>query len=339
MRGFCVIGSVVAALLGVAGCGGGGREPEKAQAQAEKPRPLRNLTVTLDGHEGPENVGILMAQQRGYFTDARLSVSIFTPVLPARPVQYVATRQDDLGVAQEPQLALAKAKGAPVIGVGSLVHRATASTIWLKKSHIGGIADLKGKTIAIPGVPFQKDFLANLLARHGLTLGDVKVKDVGYELVPALISGRADVIFGGSWNLEGVELEARGLKPVVTRLQALGVPPYDEFMLIARTDRVAKDSRLVHDFVSAVARGTAAAIASPQAAVEAIEDAGLGGSKVSRKALEAEVSATLPLLSRSGYMYPGQSLELTDWMRDEGMMGRSPTPSEMLTDDFASWRP
>jgi putative hydroxymethylpyrimidine transport system substrate-binding protein len=297
------------------------------------------VTVTLDGHEGPENVGILIAQQRGYFTKAGLSISLFSPVLPARPIQYVATRQDDFGVAQEPQLALAKVKGTTVIAVGSLVHRPTAAMIWLKKSHIGGIAGLKGKTIAIPGVPFQKDFLANVLARYGLTLNDVKVKDVGYELVPALVSGRADAIFGGSWNLEGIELESRGLMPVVTRLQKLGVPAYDESVLIARTDRLAKDSSLIRDFVSAVARGNAAAVANPQAAVEAIENAGLGGSKLGRKTLEAEVAATLPLLSKSGYMYPAESFELTDWMHEQGMIERSPPPWTLLTDHYVSWHP
>jgi putative hydroxymethylpyrimidine transport system substrate-binding protein len=185
---------IVGWALLLVGCGSQGAADDTGTQSADY-RPLRNVTVTLDGHEGPENVGILMAQQRGYFTDARLSVSILTPVLPARPVQYVVTGQDDLGVTQEPQLVLAKSKGAPVIAVGSLVHRPTAAMIWLKRSHIGGIADLKGKTIAIAGVPFQELFLANVLAFGGLTLDDVKVANVGYELVPALVSGRADAIF------------------------------------------------------------------------------------------------------------------------------------------------
>jgi putative hydroxymethylpyrimidine transport system substrate-binding protein len=338
MRGFFVMLVATGMFLLVVGCGSQGSGGD-AETRPGANRPLRNLTVTLDGPEGPENVGILMAQQRGYFTDARLSVSIFSPVLPGRPVQYVATRQDDLGVTQEPQLAVGKAKGAPVIAVGGLVHQPSAAMIWLKKSRIGSIAGLRGKTIAIPGVPFQKDFLANLLARHGLTLDDVKVKNVGYDLIPALVSGRADAIFGGSWNLEGVELESRGLEPVVTRLQSQGFPPYDEFAVIARTDRVAKDPALIRDFMSAVERGTAAAIEDPKAAADAIEEAGLGGSKVSRKTLEAEVAATLPLLSKSAYMYPEASLRLTDWMRDEGMIERSPPPSEMLTDEYASWQP
>lgn len=337
MRGLWATAIVVGALL-LAGCGSQGSADDPS-TQAAGYRPLRNLTVTLDGHEGPENVGILMAQQRGYFADAGLSVSIFSPVLPARPIQYVVTRQDDIGVTQEPQLVLAKAKGAPVIAVGTLVHRPTAAMIWLKKSHIGGIADLKGKTVAIPGVPFQKVFLANVLASAGLTLDDVKVANVGYELTPTLISGRADAIFGGSWNLEGVELEERGLKPVVTRPARLGFPPYDESMVIARSDRVAKDPRLIQDFMSAVARGTAAAVEDPKTAVDAIEEGNLGGPEVSRKTLEAEVTATVPLLSRSGYMYSEEAIRLVDWMHEQGLINKFPTPPELLNNEYVAWRP
>jgi ABC-type nitrate/sulfonate/bicarbonate transport system substrate-binding protein len=336
MRGICVVALVVGALF-VSGCGGG--KGASAQGEDESFQPFRNVTVTLDGLGGPEDVGILMAQQRGYFTDAKLSVSVLTPILPVRPVQYVVTGQDDLGVTQEPQLVLAKSKGAPVIAVGSLLHRPTAAMIWLKRSHIGGIADLKGKTIAIPGVPFQELFLANVLASAGLTLDDVKVENVGYELVPALVGGRADAIFGGSWNLEGIELEERGLKPVVTRPARLGFPSYNEAMVIARSDLVAKDPRLIQDFMSAVARGTAVAVADPRAAADAIEEAGLGGPKPSRKTLEAELTATLPLLSKGGYMYSEEAIRLVDWMHEQGMIDQFPTPLELLNNEYVAWRP
>jgi putative hydroxymethylpyrimidine transport system substrate-binding protein len=336
MRGICVVLAVAGALV-VAGCGGGdGGESSQAQ---EEFRPLRNVTVTLDGHEGPENVGILMAKERGYFTDARLSVSVLTPIVPARPVQYVVTRQDDFGVAQEPQLVVAKAKGAPVIAVGSLLHEATASMIWLPKPHLDSIAAMKGKTIAIPGVPFQKDFLASLLSLYRLKLSDVKVINVGYDLVPALVSGRADAIFGGAWNVEGEALKSRGLNPIVIPPKSLGFPPFNELMVIARTDLVEKRPGLVRDFMSAVARGTAAAIEDPHAAAKAIEEAGLGGKVPGRKTLEAQLASTLPMLSKSGYMYSQESIRLVDWMHEEGMIKKFPTPAELLNDEFASWHP
>lgn len=338
MRGICA-GLIVLVTLFAVGCGSGGNGAETAQAQSENSRPFRSVTVTLGGHDTPEEVGILMAQQRGYFTDEHLSVSAFSPIYPARPVQYVATRQDDLGLTQEPQLVLAKAKGTPVVAVGNLVKRPTGAMIWLKKSHIRGIGDLKGKTIAIPGVPFQKDFLGSVLARYGLTLHDVYVKNVGYELVPALLHGRADAIFGGSWNLEGAELKARGLKPIITRLQSLGPPSYNELMIFARSDFVAKKPGVIQDFMSAVARGTAAAVEDPRAAVDAIEKVGLARRRVGRKALEAEVAATLPLLSKGGYMYSEQAIRLVDWMHEQGMIEKFPTPPELLTNEYVSYRP
>lgn len=329
--------AVLAALL-IAGCGSQSGADTAATESAEF-RPPRNLQVTLNGYEGPENVGILMAQEKGYFADAGLSVAIFAPVAPARPVQYVATDQNDFGVAQEPQLVLAADKGAPVVAVWSLVNRATAAMIWLKKSRIRGIADLKGKTIAIPGVPFQRDFLEDVLRRHGLSLDDVEVNNVGYELVPALVSGRVDAAFGGSWNLEAVELESRGLQSTVIRSQSLGIPSYDESVIVAKADLVSEDPDLIHDFTSAVVRGTVAAVADPGAAVDAIEEAGLGGSKLSRKTLEAQVEATLPLLSKSGYMDPEEAIRLVDWMRLSGMIKHPLRPLQLLTNDFALWQP
>jgi putative hydroxymethylpyrimidine transport system substrate-binding protein len=208
--------------------------------------------------------------------------------------------------------------------------KSTAALIWLRKPQIGGIADLKGKTIAIAGLPFERELLQSVLAGAGLTLDDVKVEFAGYELVPALLSGKADAIFG-SWNVEGIELEKRGLRPVVTRVQDLGVPAYEELVLIARRDRLERDPESIRDFIAAMNRGTAAAIEDPKAAANLIAS---GTSDPNRPAIEAEVKATLPLLSRSGRMDPELATGLTDWMHEEGLIQRAIPASELLTDDY-----
>ncbi|HEX5593031.1 MAG TPA: ABC transporter substrate-binding protein [Solirubrobacterales bacterium] len=301
--------------------------PEKRPAELGSPR---NLTVTLNGHEGPENVGILMALQRGYFRDAHLIVSVLLPFSPARPVHYVANGLDDLGVAQEPQVVLERTRGARVIGVGSLISQPTTALIWLKRSKIEGIGDLKGKTIAISGVPVHEDFLQSVLKRAGLMPGDVTIKSVSYNLVQELVSGRVDAIFGGSWNLEGADLEQRGLDPVIKPVHGLGVPAYDEFVVVASSKRLADEVGVVRDFMSAVIRGNVAAAKDPKAAVNAVLNANLGGPPQSRKQIEAEVAATVPLLSKNGYMNPEKASRLTDWMYEEGMIQRTPPVSKLL---------
>jgi ABC-type nitrate/sulfonate/bicarbonate transport system substrate-binding protein len=335
--------SLGSAAVLLAGCGqdaepqkaeGGRQRPvEEAHPKQAAPRPRKHLErvrLTLDEHEGPASVGIMMAAERGYFADAGLSVWIGDPQTPNRPVRYVANGTVDLGVTHLPEVALAQERGAPVVAVGSLVAQATAAMIWTKESKVQGVADLRGKTIAITGLPFQEKFLRSVLARSGVALDEVTVKKVGYELVNSLLFHRADAIFGGSWNLEGVELEELALQPTITRVGSLGIPPYEEAVVIARADRITREPELIRRFMSAVARGTAAAVKDPAAAVEVIEEGDEGNPDATPEITEAETEATLPLLSRDGYMSPSQARRLGEWMVEQGMLRQAPRVSKLL---------
>lgn len=291
----------IGALL-LAGCGNG----SDAATGDQSPQPLevRDLKMSLDGEFGPQNVAVAVAAEKGYFSDAGLSVSANPPVHPVRPIPYVVTGTDEVGISHQPEVELAQAQGAPVTIVGTLVTRSTTAMIWLKKSKIGGIADLKGKTVGIPGLAFQERFLNRILARAGLDPGEVKIETVGYKLVPALVDGRVDAIFGGYSNVEGVNLEARGLDPVVTGVESLGIPSYDELVVIARSDQVEAQPQLFRDLISALARGNAAAVDDPGVAVKAIEASISPEPETSRRALKAEVAATLPLLAQGDLSPP-----------------------------------
>ena len=56
----------------------------------------------------------------------------------------------------------------------------------------------------------------------------------------------------------------------------LGVPTYDELVLVAQRSRVEDDPDVIRLFLSALANGTRAAIANPEAATESILKAGKG---------------------------------------------------------------
>jgi ABC-type nitrate/sulfonate/bicarbonate transport system substrate-binding protein len=317
--------AAVAALI--IGCGDG----SGAQTTEAPSRDPLELHVELPGEAGIESMGILLAEINGYFSDAGLEVVIRDPVTPDRTFGYVAGGTVDLGIVHQPELVLAREEGAQVAAVASVITQPTTSMIWLRKSKIGGIADLKGKTIATLGVRFEKPLLESFLARDGLTLADVKIETVDEELVPALISGRADAIFGGSWNVEGAELEARGLEPVITRPQSIGAPSYEELVLIGRRDRLSEDPQSIRDFLSAMTRGTAEALEDPEAAAEAIA---LRIGKAPGKAMDAELEATLPLFSGDGHLSEEKAGQLADWMYREGLIKRKPPVSTLLTNEY-----
>jgi putative hydroxymethylpyrimidine transport system substrate-binding protein len=328
MKLWRVVVAIAAVGILVGGCGGGSDTKTGPDLSF-----LRGLYVELEGYPGPENVGIPMAEKRGFFADENLSMEIYTPGDPAFAIHYALAGASQLALTSEPQLVMAQAKGMPIVAVGSLVSQPTAAVIWLKDSHIGNVANLKGKTIAIEGLGFQKAFLEAILSRAGLTLPDVKVRSVGYGLLSALKNGQADAILG-SGNVEGAELEAQGLQPVVTPVQDLGVPEYDELMVVAPRARLADEGQEVREFMSAVDRGAAAASEDPAGAVQAIKTVGEPKPEFSRKPTEAAVETTLPLLAKTERVSPAKARALVDWMYREGMIQRKPPVSKLLTDDY-----
>ena len=314
--------------LTLAGCG---EKSEEGGAEREA------FSLTLDFYPNPDHAGIYMAEKLGYFEEAGLEVSIQTPSDPAAPVKQVAAGQSDLAISYEPEVALAREQGLDVVAVAALVNQPLTSLIWLGKSGIKGVGDLKGRTIATAGIPYQDKFLETILARVDLTPDQLKVVNVGFGLLPAVTSGSADAILGGFRNVEGVDLRLRGLAPTVTPVDQLGVPTYDELVLVANRGSLEEDPERLRLFIAALERGTEAAVDNPGAATRAITEA---NPDLEPKLTAAEVEATLPFLGARvdgqpyGYMDPKEWEAFAAWMRDNELIDSLPTPSELLDNGY-----
>jgi putative hydroxymethylpyrimidine transport system substrate-binding protein len=278
-----------------------------------------------------------MAQKLGYFEEAGLDLSIATPSDPSLPIKAVATGSSDLAVSYEPEVALAREQGLDVVAIAALVNRPLTSMIWLKKSGIKGIGDFRGKTVATAGIPYQDAFLKTILARVKLTPEAVKAVNVGFGLLPALLSGSAQAMLGGFSNVEGIDLRERGKAPVVTPVDKLGVPTYDELVLVARRQSLEEDPEKFRLFLAALERGTDAAVQQPGAATDAVTEA---NPDLEPKLTAAEVKATLPLLGARtegqpyGYMDPEEWTTFAGWMRDNGLIDSLPTAGELLDNGY-----
>jgi putative hydroxymethylpyrimidine transport system substrate-binding protein len=319
---------VLALALALAACG---EKSEETGGEREA------FSLTLDFYPNPDHAGIYMAEKLGYFEEAGLDVSIATPSDPAAPLKQVAAGRSDLAISYEPEVALAREQGLDVVAVAALVNQPLTSLIWVKKSGIKGVADLKGRTIATAGIPYQDKFLETILARVDLAPDQVKVVNVGFGLLPAVTSGSADAILGGFRNVEGVDLRLRGLGPTVTPVDELGVPTYDELVLVANRRSLEADPDKFRLFIAALERGTAAAVEQPGAATAAIAEA---NPDLEPKLAAAEVEATLPLLAGRtegrpyGYMDPKEWETFAGWMRDNGLIEQLPTPGELLDNGY-----
>ncbi len=320
--------ALLALVLALAACG------EKSEDSGGEAEPF---SLTLDFYPNADHAGIYMAQKLGYFEEAGLDVSIDAPADPSAPIKQVAAGRTDLAISYEPEVVLAHEQGLPVLAVGALVNRPLTSMIWLQKSGIGGIPDLEGKTVATAGIPYQDAFLSTILARAKVPASSVKSVNVGFGLLPALVGGSAQAMLGGYSNVEGVDLRERGKAPVVTPVDQLGVPTYDELVLVANGNSPEDDAEKLRLFIAALERGTDAAVEQPNAAAEAVAAA---NHDLDPKLTRAEVEATLPLLSARvsgkpyGYMDPAEWDTFAGWMRDNGLIESLPTATDLLSNAY-----
>jgi putative hydroxymethylpyrimidine transport system substrate-binding protein len=328
VRAIAVVLAVCAATVAV-GCG------EKSESTgASKPAPF---TLALDWFVNPDHAGIYEALDDGYFREAGLDVQPQTPSDPSLPIREVATGRVDLAISYEPDVLLARDQGLPVKAVAALVPTPLTSLIWLKESGIKNVKGLRGKTVATAGIPYQEAYLKTILDRAGLSTSDVETVDVQQSLLPALLSGKVQAMLGGFLNVEGVDLQRRGKDPTVFPVDKLGIPTYDELVLVANSDKLEEESENIRLFLEALERGTKAAVAEPASATTNILEAGNG---LDPKITRAEVGKTLPLLLPKdskhpyGYMDPNEWRRFAQFFADNGEIKELPQIDDVLTNDL-----
>jgi putative hydroxymethylpyrimidine transport system substrate-binding protein len=316
--------------LGLAACGGG---DGPSTGSASNPQPF---SLELDWYVNPDHAGIYTALERGFFRQAGLDLDPQTPSDPSAPIKEVAAGRVDLAISYEPEVLLAADKGLDVEAVGALVDSPLTSLISLPEGGIASAADLNGKTVGTAGIPYQSDYLETIMQAAGLSPSSANEVNVGLNLLPALIGGRVNAILGGFQNIEGVDLRLRGLDPRIVPVDQLGVPTYDELVLVARRSTVDDHPEAIRAFIEALARGTDYARAHPQEAANAVLSAGKGLDPMQTR---AEVAATLPLLAPRqgrpyGYMDPSAWAVYAQWMAGHDLISSAPAPSAVLTNEL-----
>src|SRR3954470_17260265 len=291
-----------------------------------EPSGSKRVTLMLDYFPNADHAGIYAAQAAGDFEQAGLDVEIRQPADPSAPIKQVAEGRVDVAISYEPELFRARDKGLNVVSIGALVNKPLTSIISLPDAKIRKPADLKGKTVGTAGIDYQTAYLDTILDEAGLQRDAVKERNVGFSLSPALLTGKVDAVLGAFWNYEGTELRLRGKKPRIIRMEQAGVPTYDELVLVANKDALARDSDKLRAFVGAISRGVRALRDDPDQAIEGLLKA---NPDLDPKLQKASVKETLPLfLPPSGKPFGWQGPTEWDafgaWMQEKNLLKNPP---------------
>ncbi|MDX6521325.1 MAG: putative hydroxymethylpyrimidine transport system substrate-binding protein [Gaiellales bacterium] len=312
------------ALVATTGCGGSSFD--SAGGGTVTPR---SVTLQLDWYPNPDHVGLYTAIDRDFFKSAGLDVAPRQPSDVSDPIKLVAAGRADLGISYEPELFFAQQQNAPVVAVAAMVPRALNSIIARGGEGITTPADLRGKTVGVDGSDSTNAYLDTVLRHAGLDPSDVHRVTVGFNLVPALLAHRVDAVIGVYQNIEGAQLAAQGIHPVVFPVDRYGVPTYDELVVVANSQRLHDDAgyrSMVSSFVKALGAGTAYAKRHPGIALSVMR---ANSSRDYTSVLETSVPETLRLLDTTTLDAAAWN-RFGRWMQSQGLLQRPPDGAALV---------
>ena len=312
---------LILAVATAAACGG---EKEKT-----------SVRVALDWFPWSNHSGLYIALEKGYFDEEDLDVTIYTPDDPATILLTVGAGQDEFGLSYQTVVLLAMEQDVPVVSIAALVQHPLNSVMALKSSGIDSPSDLKGKKVGFPGIPTDSLLLETMLKADGVTLDDVEMVNVGFDLVPALISKQVDAIVGAYWVHESISADNQGFPVNIMRMEEWGVPDFYEIVMVTSTDMAENNSDVVQRFVRAAMRGYREAVADPAGAIDILAQA---APEIDENIERPGVELLSPLWIEGdldfGWQTAGKWVDFATWMREHGLLSGDVDASKAFTNRF-----
>jgi putative hydroxymethylpyrimidine transport system substrate-binding protein len=317
--------------LALAACGS---KQDTLSAPATKP-----FTVMLDFFPNADHAALYSAIANGNFKTVGLDVRAETPSDPSTPLKLLAAGKVDMAISYEPELLLARDQGLKLVSIGALVQRPLTSIIALPGSHVRKVADLAGKRVGTAGIGYQAAELHTALQAAGLSPDAAQEANVGFNLVPSMLSGKVAATLGGFWNYEALQLRQMHKRPVVIPVDQAGVPTYDELVLVVREDEAGTRGQDLRAFMQALTHGGQQARSNPAGAAALIVKANPSAEeKLQLASLDATLPATLPT-ERSkpyGWQDPSAWAAFGRWMLSHGLIHTDPNRAALppFTNEF-----
>ena len=335
-----ILAMLLMTCLILTGCGGGGSSDSSATSTAAE-SDLEEIDIMLDWYPNAVHAFIYDAIEKGYFEDAGLKVNVLYPSNPTDPMSMAAAGKIDFGFYYQEDIIVAKAnENVPLKVVGAVVQEPLDVVCSIADKNIKTPADLKGKTIGYSGVPFVEMAMKEILGTAGLTMDDVEMVNVGFDLMSSMTTGNVDATYGCFINHEIPALEEEGFDMNVMKPTENGVPNYCALMMVTGEKNLEEREDAYKRFLQACQKVFEDVKADPEAALDLMmknqdTDNFPLTESVERKSFEI----LLPMMEKEGTPFLSQSEEVwqsnIDWLKEIGMIDNTFEPSDVMVDLLA----
>jgi NitT/TauT family transport system substrate-binding protein len=295
----CAVALVMALGIGVHWA-----SPAAAQA-------LTPVAFQLNFTAGGYNAGFALALQEGIYKKAGLDVTIIKGQGSGVTAQLVASGKADIAYADALAVMQLIAKGAPMKVVSTIYQSNPNAVTMLTASGVKSIAELKGKSVAVPTGQSQTAMIPILFKANGLSESDVNLVSMpGNAMIASLLQKQVDAMLGSLDNYDLI-FRQRGVDIVSLPFADHGVATVST-SIIASDAALAQKGDVVRKFIQASLEGWDAAIKRPDDAIKALVQTFPTDTEPPRNL--GELKAAISLMCKNGAKFVGKA-EPEAWTR------------------------
>ena len=298
---------------------------------------LQPLTLGLGYIPNVQFAPFYVAATKGFYAEEGLQVDFSYGGNVNDLLLQTASRKIPFVMAAGDEVLLARSQGVPVKMVFLLYQKAPVALFSGKAAAIAQPADLRGKTVGIPG-RYGATYigLRGLLHAAGLQETDVTISEIGFTQFEAVSQGTVPAAMGYA-NNEPLRMQEAGTDVNVIRVA-------DHIQLVSNgvvtSEQFAQEQpELLRKFLRATRRGLETTITNPAEAftiaLTHIPELGADRRPFERKVLEETLAYWRTEQGAApGALNPAAWTTTYTFLKDSGILTRDTDPEQAYTEEF-----
>ena len=314
-----------------------GSASEAAGTTEKDKKDLREVNVVLDWYPNAIHTFLYTAIERGYYEEEGLDVQIRFPSNANDALSMVAAGKAEIGMYYQQDLIQAVAnQKAPIRSVGAIVQSPLNIILSLKDKNITSPKDMVGKTIGYGGTVLSESLVKCMMESVGADASDVKMVDVGFDLMSSMTTGNVDATIGCLVNHEVPQMEEEGFELNYFPVSGYGIPNYYEEVFLTNNKLLEEEPEVVAGFLRASKKGFDDFKADPDGCLAILmNNQNEANVPLTQSVEEQSCKTLLPLMETADAEFLSQTEECwqenIDWMLENGLIDQSVDVADVMT--------